>query len=64
MVEMTIGSRFYYKDKLYEVVENERGYTCKGCVFLVDLSCKCKKPKCYSTERHDRKPVYFREVED
>ena len=57
MVEMTIGSRFYYKNRLYEVVENESGYTCKGCVFLVDMSCKCKKPKCYSPERHDRKPV-------
>lgn len=64
MVEMTIGSRFYHKNKLYEVVENENAYSCKGCVFIAGLKCKCKKPKCYSGERHDRKPVYYKEVKE
>lgn len=60
MVEMTVGSRFWYKDKLCEVVESESGYMCRECVFLADG--KCNKSKCYSDERHDGKIVYFREV--
>lgn len=60
MVELTVGSRFWYKGKLYEVVESESGYMCRECVFLADG--KCKKSKCYSDERHDGKIVYFSEV--
>lgn len=74
MVEMTVGSRFYYKDKLCEVVELKGrlcevaelkgGYMCKGCIFLAGTNCKCKKSKCYSDERHDGKNVYFKEVKE
>ena len=64
MVEMTIGSRFWYKGKLYEVTEFKSGFGCKGCVFLSGLSCKCKKSKCFCMERHDGKEVYYREVKE
>lgn len=40
MVELTVGSRFWYKGKLYEVVESESGYMCRECVFLADGKCK------------------------
>ena len=61
MVEMTIGSRFYHKDKLCEVVETETDFICGECVFDAG-SRKCEKSKCSIIERHDGKSVYFREV--
>lgn len=62
MVEMTVGSRFWYKDKLCEVVGfSEKGFPCKGCIFT-SFPGKCKKSKCFADERHDRKSVYYREV--
>ena len=64
MVEMTIGSRFYYKDKLCEVVETGPDSICGKCVFGLDVKGKCKKSKCYSVDRHDGKSVYFREVKE
>ena len=63
MVELTVGSRFYYKDKLCEVVNEGIGIKCKKCVFD-EGSRKCEKSKCSSIERHDRKSVYFREVKE
>lgn len=65
MVEMTVGSRFWYKDKLCEVVETgtESDFVCDRCVFDGG-SRKCEKSKCASIERHDGKGVYFREVKE
>lgn len=62
MVELTIGSRFWYKDKLCEVIETEGNFACDRCVFDADVSGKCRKSKCCVDERHDGKGVYFREV--
>lgn len=61
MVELTVGSRFYYGDKLCEVVEEE----CNGfnCVLLYDIK-KCNKAKCNRSERHDKKFVCFKEVKE
>lgn len=61
MVEMTIGSRFYYKDKLCEVVEED----CTGinCVLSGNVR-ECNKSKCHASERHDKKFVCFREVKE
>ena len=62
MVEMTIGSRFYHKDKLYEVVKYEDdGPLCGRCVFDTDIR-KCRKAKCCASERRDGNAVYFKEV--
>lgn len=63
MVEMTVGSRFWYKDKLCEVVETETDFICGKCIFNTDVR-KCRKSKCYSVDRHDGKSVYFKEVRE
>lgn len=61
MVELTIGSRFYFKDKLLEVVKYEDdGPLCGRCEFNGKL--KCGKAKCCASERHDGESVYFKEV--
>ena len=61
MVEMTIGSRFYYKDKLCEVVEED----CSGMNGVLNGDVrKCNKAKCHASERHDKKFVCFKEVKD
>ena len=63
MVEMTIGSRFYYKNRLCEVVETETDFVCGKCVFDCNVR-KCNKSKCNTYARKDRKSVYFREVKE
>lgn len=60
MVEMTIGSRFYYKDKLCEVVEGDCN---QDCVFF-DNHKKCEKANCFWSIRHDDKDVCFKEVKE
>lgn len=61
MVEMTVGSRFWYKDKLCEVVKYEDdGPLCGRCVF--NGTAKCQKAKCCASERHDGNSVFFKEV--
>ena len=62
MVEMTVGSRFWYKNKLCEVVKyNDDGPLCGRCEFNGKL--KCKKTKCCESERRDGNAVYFKEIE-
>lgn len=63
MVEMTVGSRFWYKDKLCEVVETETDFICGKCAFTLDVR-KCRKAKCSVVDRHDGKSVYFMEVKE
>ena len=60
MIELPIGSIFYYEGKLCEVVKN--GNCLNGCVFK--NSNKCNKIKCDSYERYDKKDVYFKEVKE
>lgn len=60
MIELTVGSRFYYKDKLCEVVEG--GCCLSDCV--LKSSNKRNKVKCDSSERHDSADVCFKEVEE
>lgn len=63
MVEMTIGSRFWYKGKLCEVVKyKDDGQSCGRCEFNGKL--KCGKAKCCASERRDGNAVYFREVKE
>lgn len=40
MVELTVGSRFYYKDKLYEVKIQNNPFICTGYVFAYTKKCK------------------------
>ena len=60
MYEFLLGTRFYYKDKLVEVVESD-GNKCLDCVFSETF---CIHRKCLPVQRHDKKSVYFKEVND
>ena len=62
MVEMIIGSRFYYKDKLCEVVKDSSNFKCIRCVIYGDRR-NCEKAKCFAGNRHDCQSVFFRELE-
>lgn len=61
MVELTVGSKFWYGNKFCEVVEAETDYICGRCVFNTDVR-KCRKAKCCASERRDGNSVYFKEV--
>ena len=60
MVELTIGSRFYCRGKLCEVVEGE--CYANNCVYK--YMNKCMKAKCNKNTRYDKKNVYFKEVKE
>ena len=53
MVELTIGSRFWYKDKLCEVVEGE--CFANNCVYKHMNKCIKVKAKCSKNIRYDKK---------
>ena len=62
MIELAIGTRFYYKGRLCEVVEI--GYKL-GCCFECDISdSKCDIMSCTPISRHDGKNVCFKWVEE
>ena len=63
MVELTIGSRFWYKDKLCEVVEEESAFKCIACKIYGDRRM-CEKANCSADSRHDGKSICFAEVEE
>ena len=66
MVEMTIGSRFWYNgknSKLCEVVETKSRVRCAECVFSTN-DIICPLINCTEEKRHDGKNVYFKEVKD
>ena len=60
MIELIVGSKFYYEGKLYEVVEG--GCSSGNCVFK--NSNKCHKINCDSYERYDRTDVIFKEIKE
>ena len=62
MFEFTVGTRFYYKGKLCEVVEVEYEYDrCSECdIFTYD----CSMMNCESRTREDGKNICFKLVED
>lgn len=60
MLELTIGSRFYYKNQLYEVKEGS--CTENNCIF--DGGKNCSKLKCDSEDRHDKKDVYYSKADE
>ena len=63
MIEMTVGSRFWYDRKLCEVVETEGNFVCDRCVFDADRYT-CENTECRAAKRHDGKNVYFRKVKE
>ena len=63
MVELTIGSRFWYKDKLCEVVEEESEFKCIRCRIYGDRRM-CEESNCFADSRHDGKSVCFKRVEE
>ena len=60
MIDLTVGSRFYYKGKLLEVKE---GSCSDNCVFNGTENC-CKQLKCKSTNRQDKTDVCFSKVDE
>ena len=60
MFEFTIGTRFYYKGELCEVIE-QGDWICRDCVFF--RKSTCKDIICDEDFRRDHKWVIFKEVE-
>ena len=62
MIELSIGTRFYYKGRLCEVVELEDEYDrCSKCgLFIYD----CRMMNCRSTLREDGKNVCFKWIKE
>lgn len=63
MFEFLIGTRFYYNGKLVEVKEN-LCEPCDNCVFKPIRNNLYCKQNCDPDERHDKKYVIFKEVND
>ena len=61
MLEMEVGSRFWYNGKLCEVKKNDR-YCSDMCIFYKDKD-ECPNTKCRVWERHDGVSVTYEYVE-
>ena len=47
MIEMTVGSRFWYDRRLCEVAETEIDFRCEKCVFDADrYTCEKHRMSC------------------
>ena len=71
-LELPIGTRFYFWDRLYEVVESEeKDRCCSKCAFCNREEELCHVMNCNErieyygiNGRHDKKYIYFKEVEE
>ena len=64
MIELPIGTRFYYKGNLCEVVKLEDEYDYEKCS-KCDMSFnECSVMNCSKKSREDGKSVCFKWVED
>ena len=66
-IELPIGSRFYFRNHLYEVIESNSYECCQKCAFdneLYDFICQVMNcgGKYYS--RLDKKSVIFKEIKE
>lgn len=61
MIELTVGTRFYYNSELCEV-SSEQCWHCTGCVFNDDLA-SCRMFVCEQATRHDGMGVFAKRVE-
>lgn len=73
MLELSIGTKFYFDDKLVEVVESKFIEKCFGCVFKNKVFKdgygeneidSCYAVECGKDERKDKKDVTFKEVKE
>ena len=60
MFEFAVDTRFYYKGKLCEVIE-QGNWSCSGCVFF--RKSERKEMICDEDFRRDHNRVLFKEVE-
>lgn len=71
LLELPIGTRFYFGEQLFEVVESKEGnFCCSKCAFSKSEKAFCDVMNCnegakyrYGYERHDKKYVFIKEVE-
>ena len=61
MIDLAVGTRFYYNGKLCKVVETEHDYKCSECDLSID---KCSVMNCASVARADGKNICFKWVKD
>lgn len=64
-LELPIGTRFYYQNRLHEVIESEdRKWGCSQCAFdnRYDEAI-CEAMNCNNC-RHDKKIIFFKEVKE
>ena len=64
-LELPIGTRLYYKNRLLEVVESEEDrFRCLECALVTEFMDElgCQISRCFGFERHDRKRIIFKEV--
>ena len=64
-VELPIGAMLYLRDTLLEVVESTNGmaWDCSKCVFYKNEEKEiCHVMKC--NDRHDKKFIFFKEIEE
>ena len=62
MIELAVGTRFYYKGKLCEV-SDEECVQCMNCVNDNDVA-SCQLFACGQEERKDKTEVFFKRVEN
>ena len=63
MIELPIGTRFYYNSVPCEVTF-DRDMQCPNCIFDTDDSDLCKLLACGQEERKDKTEVFFEIVEE
>ena len=63
MIELSIGTRFYYKDVLCEVSDRECIH-CMNCVLNTENYELCKIFVCEKSERKDGVGVFFERVKE
>lgn len=66
-LELPIGAKLYYKNRLLEVVESEEDkLRCLECAFFKEFFDEpmCQINKCFRFERHDRKRIIFKGVKE
>ena len=66
-LELPIGTRFYFRNRLYEVMESNSCHCCQECAFNDESNDPiCQLMNCGGIYygRLDRKLVMFKEVEE
>ena len=66
-LELPIGTRLYYRNRLLEVVESEEDrFRCLECALVTEFMDEpgCRISSCFGFERYDRKRIIFKEVKE